>query len=449
MAPAPLLADGGDGGTSAVAESVDGDGGHNSSPWVAAFNLCNAAVGAGVLAFPFAFRQSGLLGGLLVAATIWLVEVAALAVLVRAAERTRCQSYQDLVNAELGRSASVATSLMMLVYLVGSMIAYLIIVGDVFQPMASSVFGSASLLANRRIVISALAAGLVLPMALQQTLRALKWTSMLAVVMLLYLTTALVCIGINKILTFFRGGSHIFMTADIVVFAFQCHIQVVPIFVELASRPKQWLNSAEDVAVEDLTVPLNSTASCHSRRLKTMDGVIGFSMLLCFVAYSLVGAFGYIIYPEVKSDVLQSFGTSSIFMNVARAGMAVVAMVCYPVNSLPARSILTDFSEYTRLVGPVDPVLLQQVLTLVLFASTLATALLVRDLGQVYAIVGSSGGVMVIFIIPGLLLLKGAHSTSGRASFTDRVAGVIVVFFGTLIFLATIHGATAAHNARQ
>lgn len=31
-------------------------GGQNYSPWVTVFNMCNAAIGSGVLSFPFAFR---------------------------------------------------------------------------------------------------------------------------------------------------------------------------------------------------------------------------------------------------------------------------------------------------------------------------------------------------------------------------------------------------------
>ena len=31
-------------------------GGQNYSPWVSVFNMCNAAIGSGVLSFPFAFR---------------------------------------------------------------------------------------------------------------------------------------------------------------------------------------------------------------------------------------------------------------------------------------------------------------------------------------------------------------------------------------------------------
>jgi len=39
-------------------DTARGRFGLNFQPWVSVFNLCNAVVGAGVLAFPFAFRSS-------------------------------------------------------------------------------------------------------------------------------------------------------------------------------------------------------------------------------------------------------------------------------------------------------------------------------------------------------------------------------------------------------
>lgn len=50
------------------------------------------------------------------------------------------------------------------------------------------------------------------------------------------------------------------------------------------------------------------------------DGIL--SLLAC-----QVGEFGYLIFPDVESDLLKSFGNKNFFMNVARIGMAVVRVL--------------------------------------------------------------------------------------------------------------------------
>lgn len=59
-------------------------------------------------------------------------------------------------------------------------------------------------------------------------------------------------------------------------------------------------------------------------------------MSIVFLQYSIqsysvyvlwqVGEFGYLLYPNVQSDLLISFGTSNKFLNFARVGMAGVCM---------------------------------------------------------------------------------------------------------------------------
>jgi hypothetical protein len=61
------------------------------------------------------------------------------------------------------------------------------------------------------------------------------------------------------------------------------------------------------------------------------------------------------------------------------------------------------------------------VLTVAYVAVTLAVAIAVRDLGRVYMIIGSTGGVLVIFVVPGLLLLEAAGVlTSSRQTAVSK-----------------------------
>lgn len=170
--------------------------GRNKQPWVSVFNLCNAVVGAGVLSFPFAFREVGIYGGIFYTGIIWLIEVGALCILIRVAEANQSRSYQELVTSTLGPRMAALTSLTILLFVLSAMISFLIITGDVFQPIFADIFGNNSGLADRRLVIVIFAAIVILPLSLKRSLRELKWTSTISVIMLTYLTVALSTLGI-------------------------------------------------------------------------------------------------------------------------------------------------------------------------------------------------------------------------------------------------------------
>lgn len=177
-----------------------------------------------------------------------------------------------------------------------------------------------------------------------------------------------------------------------------------------------------------------------------------------------MGEFGYILFPDVESDVLKSFGSDNKYMNFARVGMALVysaplavinvcnswnkiaelkfqclkaqvahtqqikfaftlifkvflgcsevyilideykilsidcwsfylilsspfqvAIACYPLQCYPARSIVEDAIKHL-LHHPASQHL-HVFVTLLLFTSTLVTALLITDLGTVSLVI--------------------------------------------------------------
>ncbi|GBG64487.1 hypothetical protein CBR_g45183 [Chara braunii] len=149
------------------------------------------------------------------------------------------------------------------------------------------------------------------------------------------------------------------------------------------------------------------------RKVAIMDQVICASTGICAVAYGVVGIFGYLIFPDVKSDVLCSFGHEDLRLNLVRYGMAVLATVAYPVNHFATRSMLRDL--VIQLLGVPSSVaihaeesdLVHVVLSVGLLASTVAAAMSIPDIGIIMSVVGSTSGVLVVFIIPGLLLVSG------------------------------------------
>lgn len=93
-------------------------------------------------------------------------------VLAKFAERYDADSYGQLIRRALGRKTAAGLSAVLLLYLWGSCIAYLIIVADTFTSLGALHLGPDALLAQRPVVL--LVAGLlVLVMCFPRDLRAL------------------------------------------------------------------------------------------------------------------------------------------------------------------------------------------------------------------------------------------------------------------------------------
>lgn len=73
----------------------------------------------------------------------------------------------------LGRKAALAMSLVLIAYSYGSATAYLIILGDCFQPMLAGHFGLVWW-TQRSLVIAALASAFMLPLCFPRTLHAIS-----------------------------------------------------------------------------------------------------------------------------------------------------------------------------------------------------------------------------------------------------------------------------------
>lgn len=139
-----------------------------------------------------------------------------------------------------------------------------------------------------------------------------------------------------------------------------------------------------------------------------------------------------------------------------------VSIACFPVCHYPCRTILEDGVRYVlrdRISEGFSPTL-HILLTLFLCGSALVTSLITSDLGAVFSIVGSTGGVLVIFIIPGFILLKNklgqvdvvnhadtevpflqeeSGCTKALKTYLRLGCGVLLLCFGCLIFFVTAY----------
>lgn len=379
--------------------------------------LANCAIGAGVLAIPFAIRELGYaLGGIVVLVAAMLVAYTLL-VLVRAGSAFGSTSYQGLVKDAFGLNVSRAVSVVLIVYLFGSCVAYLIIIGDSYTKVVSAFAGDAASAwwANRRFAIAIIGAFVVTPLSLLREMSRLALASAMAVMALGYTATVIMCKGLTPaadstaLATAFKLDIGSISAVPIVVFAFQCHIQVLAIFSELGSS---------ETAQSGEIIELHDSSASERRRMKRMRVVIALAVGVCFVGYISVGEFAYISHPDVTSNVLDSYDKNDKAMLLATILMGCSAVSSFPVNHHAARAALDDLlasafgweecapgqSPATRHVS--------QTLGFVLIAAVVSFA--VTDLGKVFELVGATCGSLVMFVIPALLLVHPKMQAENR-----------------------------------
>ncbi len=117
---------------------------------------------------------------------------------------------------------------------------------------------------------------------------------------------------------------------------------------------------------------------------------------------------GYLAFPTtVGSNVLNTFPSSDMLMQVARAVIGVVVVGHYPLNHHPARHAFEDLLHALFNVNSVSP-WLSALITVAFVSGTLSIALVVTDLGAVLHMIGGTAASLMIFAIPGLLLMNAA-----------------------------------------
>ena len=207
----------------------------------------------------------------------------------------------------------------------------------------------------------------------------------------------------------FRGGAADLWRFDersvlalpILVFAFQCHIQVLSIYAELREERRAPGARAEESGKD--------AEDAKAARRRTMGRVATAATTMCLVGYLAVGACAYLSHPDIDSNMLKSYGASDPYMLVATVCMALSAIGSYPMNQFSARAALDDVLAascgWTPAAPGTAPAARHVSQTLAFVLATTATALAVEDLGKVFQLVGSTAGVLVICWVPAALLL--------------------------------------------
>eukprot|EP00600_Ochromonadales_sp_CCMP1393_P007088 CAMPEP_0174964974 /NCGR_PEP_ID=MMETSP0004_2-20121128/6184_1 /TAXON_ID=420556 /ORGANISM="Ochromonas sp., Strain CCMP1393" /LENGTH=475 /DNA_ID=CAMNT_0016213771 /DNA_START=1691 /DNA_END=3118 /DNA_ORIENTATION=+ len=294
-------------------------------------NLANTIVGGGMLGLPYAFSHTGYaLGSILMAlcaiASGFSLHLLALCSL----KQEGPSSFFSLAKEALPKFTAVI-DIAVAITCFGAASSFLVIIGDL-MPQVMQQFGASSAIQDRQLWVF-LGFVVVTPLSCLRNLDSLKFTSVMAMVFVVFLTLLVIlyaadipslnpCVDVDDgdvckgsttdaQVTFKTG-----QTISVIVFAFGCQQNIFAVVNEI-ERP---------------TMP-------------RIDAVILLAIVLVFLIYMVVAGCGYKTYgDEVEPDILVSYPTN-IVTSIARLAVSLLVAFSYPLQAHPARMcILTLLS---------------------------------------------------------------------------------------------------------
>ncbi|WWC85539.1 uncharacterized protein L201_000403 [Kwoniella dendrophila CBS 6074] len=297
-------------------------------------NLTNTAVGAGALAFPSAFASMGLIPGILSCAGsggtamfgLYCLSRCAAVVGTRPGDEGRKASFNELARLTFGKGwATRLFDLAIAIKCFGVSVSYLIICKTLLPQVCftfSKVFHhplpeDSILLASHFWLIVWMV--VVVPLSFLKTLDALRFTSQIALLTVVYLVLVVVgwfaVKGVSPThgeIVLGRFGRNTLSNFPVQVFAYTCSQNLFPIYNELKNKNQ-----------------------------KKMNTVIVASMGSAAAVYEVIGIIGYLTFgSKVGSNIIAMYPPTSMIIAIGRLGIVLLVGLSYPLQVLPCRQSL-------------------------------------------------------------------------------------------------------------
>jgi len=402
--------------TASLIPGDDGGGGHGStggSIWGSTFNLSNSAIGAGILALPFAVRESGLALGILFMVLMSLTLCFTLKILIWTNRiQPAAKSYEKLVWAIFGKKVSILVTASVILTTFGACTGFLVIIADLLPPIVKQIVDN-DFLADRRTITIAVSIIGIIPLACLPNFNSLRFSSTMAIVSVTFTVFVVILRSSQSLVDgpsvsshykAFNLGLGIFDALPLISFAFGCHMQLIPIFGELT----------------DSHIPSRGNA------------VIISTNLLCLVLYSLTAIFGYLEFPSSdEGNILKNYHCDDVLVNVARAFLCFVIVCHYPPSNYCCRAALDYLffpqskpNTYRRIAW-----------TLLIWGCALTVSIAIPQIDVVFGLIGATANSLIVFIFPALFLvyLHPHPLWEGVKGPLASYLGLTILVLGTLI----------------
>ncbi|KAF2864115.1 hypothetical protein K470DRAFT_209307 [Piedraia hortae CBS 480.64] len=350
-------------------------------------NMANSIIGAGIIGQPYAFKQAGLLSGVVLLILLTITVDWTIRLIVTNSKLSGANSFQATMEHCFGKSGLITISIAQWAFAFGGMVAFCIVIGDTIPHVLAAMFPMLEdmsvlwLLTDRRAIIVLFVLGISYPLSLYRDIAMLAKASTLALVSMLIILMTVVVEGpmqpadargqVQGSLVINPG---IFHAVGVISFAFVCHH--------------------------------NSLLIYGSLRTPTMDRfarVTHYSTAISMMACMAMALAGFLSFGDLtQGNVLNNFPRNNLLVNVARLCFGLNMLTTLPLECFVCREVMTEYYFPGEAYNPNRHLIFTT--SLVLAAMTMA--LLTCDLGVVFELVGATSACALAYILPPLCFVK-------------------------------------------
>jgi sodium-coupled neutral amino acid transporter 11 len=283
------------------------------------YNIANTVLGAGAIGLPYALKESGLVFGIILLIFVGYLTHFSLVLMIKIGKTKNIDSFSQLALVSMGKVGFWFLNFFIFINGVGTMLAYLIIIGSTLPPLIEA-YITTSFVSSRPFVVGITGSLIILPLLfwrdIGKKLSKFSFLGVIALPVIIVLITARAFFGPCyhkehqvKIEIF---GDHIFSSIGVMAFAFICNQTAYMNYRSLKNRTvARWSRSSFIALTFSLIISLTIA-------------ILGFF------------AFG----DDLKSNVLNNFPVNDGYINFARAVLGCNMFVTFPMQFYPASIIL-------------------------------------------------------------------------------------------------------------
>ncbi|KAI0378299.1 transmembrane amino acid transporter protein-domain-containing protein [Hypomontagnella monticulosa] len=377
-------------------------------------NMANSIIGAGIIGQPYAFKDAGLLAGIVLLIGLTVIVDWTIRLIVINSKLSGASSFQGTVEHCFGKTGLIAISVAQWAFAFGGMVAFGIIVGDSIPQVFRTIWPGLNempvlwMLADRRTVIVIFVLGVSYPLTLYRDIAKLAKASTFA---LISMTVILVTVVVQSALTPLeaRGSfsmplltinENIFQAVGVISFAFVCQHNSLLIYGSLKTP----------------TIDRFATVTHYST---------GISMLACMV----MALAGFLTFGDkTLGNVLNNFPSDNTMVTIARLCFGLNMLTTLPLEAFVCREVMLNYWF------PNEPfnMNLHLIFSSALVVSAMTLSLVTCDLGVVFELVGATSACALAYILPPLCYIK----LSSRSWKTYVAMGVVA--FGCTVMVISM-----------
>lgn len=378
-------------------------------------SIANSVLGAGILALPFAYARAGTIGGTILVCWSAILNVVTMHLLSMTAERVSRSgtpaTFRTLATRMLPKSLDWIVDATVVALMLGLATSYLMIFGNLLSTCARDAKLHHWLWHRELWVFVGLC--VTSPLAFAKSLDKLKYTSTLALCMMIYVASIVV----------FNGASAKAQPCDHDRDEAHCGGNVRSFKVNIATLEALSLTTFAYTAHPQL-VQVSTELAAYTQ--PKMDLIILVSISLCCGLYIVVGIVGYLTFGNtINADLLESYRPEPPVI-AARVAISGVVAFSYPLMTHPCRTSLVDLSRASP-----------RACTIFILSLTSGLALVVDNLGIILSVIGATASTAIAYIIPAAAYLAVFRSPihprpQDRAHSFKRGLAKFVVGYGLL-----------------